>query len=165
MAVTKEDVKNSMQCKFLKYGTKYAFIGLAIVELIMFICIIVQAEDFKSGLLQFVVVFVMANVFMAIPFLIYFAMYRSIVNKYERYDVYEVLLDKPKRVWAFGHRGGYAYCYNITFTTKSNQVVTTKTKALWSDGAFSIYDKRDYDQGRIKILYDEKTGKVVVLGR
>ncbi|MBQ9765607.1 MAG: hypothetical protein IJW18_05380 [Lachnospiraceae bacterium] len=163
MAVAKETVKNSMECKALKKGTKYGFIGLVIVELIMFICIIAQAEDVWTGLMQVVGVFLLVNTFMAIPFTIYFAMYWNIVRKHERYDVYEVRLDNPKRCYI--GRGGPAYYYIVTFTNKNNEVVKARTRALWSNAAFAVYSKRDYDKKKVKILYDENSAKVVVLGK
>ncbi len=163
MAVTKEEVKNSMECRLILKGIKYSLSVLALFELIMLICIIVEADNFRAGLLQFIVVFIVVNIFMAIPLLIQFGEYRVIMGRAERYTVHEVLLENPKRSY-LGRRGP-KYYYIVSFTTVSGVDVTAKTRALWSDAPFAEYSRRDYDRRKIKILYDERTGKVVVLGR
>ncbi|MBR6637286.1 MAG: hypothetical protein IKK96_00340 [Lachnospiraceae bacterium] len=164
--VTKEDVKKTLDCVFIRKTIKVGLIFLAIAELFTYISIMIQyRENIMKGFISATVPGVMFLIFFAIPCICCFCKYRSIVNNYKNYDVYEVVLDTPKWVKFQGGRGGRAYRYIVTFTTKHNQTITTKTSALWSDGVFSVFDKRDYDNKKVKILYDEQKDKVYVLGK
>lgn len=165
--VTKEDVKKTLDCVFIRKTIKVGLIFLAIAELFTYISIMIQyRENIMKGFISATVPGVMFLIFFAIPCMYSFYKHRSIVNNYKNYDVYEVVLDTPKWVkFQGGIRSGRAYRYIVTFTTKDNQTIATKTRALWSDGIFPVFDKRDYDNKRVKILYDEQKDKVCVLGK
>jgi len=163
--VTKEEVKNSMECMYLRRGLKLYLTGIAIFWALAFLMLVLSSENLVIGLSGFGIV-VLLSVVLFSPFIFFiYLRYKKIINNYENYDVYEVILDEPKVYYGLGRRGGRIFYYNITFTTKDEKAVTTKTKPLWSESAFAFYDRRDYDKGKIKILYDERTGKVIVLGR
>lgn len=164
--VTKEDVKRTLDCVYIRKQIKFASILFVIFELILLITLISEySGDIKATLFSIVFFSVVVVLFFGIPLIYCACKHRSIVNNHENYDLYEVVLDTPKWVKFQGGRGGRAYRYIVTFTTKNNQTITTKTSALWSDGVFPVFDKRDYDNKKVKILYDEQKDKVYVLGK
>lgn len=165
--VTKEDVKKTLDCVLIRKPIKFVLISFAIFELV--VCITVMAEhsgDIKATLFSLVFLSLIVMLFFGIPLICLLCKHRSIVNNYKKYDVYEVVLDVRKRARFTGYnRDGRAYYYIITFTTKNNQTITTKTRALWSDGPLPVFDIRHYDNQKVKILYDEQKDKVYVLGK
>jgi len=164
--VTKEDVKKTLDCVLIRKQIKIVSIFFVIFELILLITLISEhSGDIKETLFSIVFFSVVVVLFFGIPLICFSCKHRSIVNNHENYDEYEVILDTPKWVKFQGGRGGRAYYYIVTFTTKNNQTITTKTSALWSDGVFPVFDKRDYDNKKVKILYDEQKDKVYVLGK
>lgn len=165
--VTKEDVKRTLDCVYIRKQIKFASILFVIFELILLITLISEySGDIKATLFSIVFFSVVVVLFFGVPIICLLCKYRSIVNNYEKYDEYEVVLDTPKWVkFQGGIRSGRAYRYIVTFTTKNNQTITTKTRALWSDGALQVFDKFHYDGRKVKILYDEQKDKVYVLGK
>ena len=161
--ITKEQVKGSLEANWRLHQAKVYLVLWGILTAVMFFISFCYAAAkgmpdaalWASGILALVY----AAVFL--PFSgVSYCKYLRIINRWEKYESYTVTLDRPGTSY-FYNRSVY---YTVRFHTESGKEVTADTMPLWSGAAFALYQLEDYNNKKIRILYDPEEEKIVVLG-
>lgn len=159
---TKEEIKNSIECKWWKKQI-YFLLGIVGILFIIFLAaslyVGLETADF-SLILSIIGCTFGINLIILGPMLIYYLyQYYKIIKNYEKYEKYIVLLDKPSTSW---HYRGAVY-YTVSFVTGDNERKVLDTKPLFSSSLFSGFDLKDYNNKKINILYDSLENKVICI--
>lgn len=163
-AVTAEQAKNSVECRYRKYQFRVLAILAAIIVAIYAIPLIAveiaYSDDNHIGLTVFIII---AVIFLSVflPFILYqYFCYRRVIRVADKCAVYRVKLDKAHG--SFWHRGASVF-YTVSFDTEEGSV-TVDTTALFSTGTwFASTYMEDYNNKDVYVLYNKDDQSVYVL--
>ncbi len=148
-------VKNSLDAISLRRGLKMFPLFIVIV--------FITDRPSPYSLLPLVAI-------ISVPFVIYCIKYFSLFKNAENYKVYYGEFSEP--LHSGWHKNRCAF--NVSFTTDRGKTVTKRTPYMWEGGryiiTFRLSKKRgrfqcdDYAERMVRILYNEMTDKMLVLG-
>lgn len=166
-SVTKEMIKTSLDARWRKRHI-YLMLGICIfISIILIISIIVAiaGSDLpKKNKMEIIFGYIgFGELTLMLLFggvLIYYVYrYFRLFKNIEKYEIYEVKLDKPNT--SYNYRN--SVYYTVSFMTNSGRRVTMDTNPVFS--TFSSYSSLDeYNNKIVKVAYNEETYTLVVLG-
>ena len=159
--ITKEQVKGSLEANWRLHQAKLYLVVLAIVAAVSLLVSLLGAA--AKGMLDAALwaggISALIYSVVILPFSAFsYCKYLRIVNRWEKYESYTVTLDRPGTSYLY-NRSVY---YTVRFRTDSGKEVTADTMPLWSSAAFALYQLEEYNNKKIRILYDPEEERVVV---
>ena len=160
--ITRDQVKNSMEARWRRHQTKQYMVAFGIVAVVSLMMSLVRAAS--KGMLDLALwgagVTVAIYVVIFLPFPVYaYWKYLQIVKNWERYEIHTVTLDRP----GTSHLYNRSVFYTVYFTSNSGKRVAADTRPLWSSAAFSPYQLDEYNNKKVRVLYDPFREEVIVL--
>ena len=161
--LTKEMVKNSIEAKWRKNQMSLHGVIALIIFVVIFFSTLVAGLQHGDILLALevsgIVILIYALLFGC--FILYYAYkYFTLFKDLERYEIYEVILDKPSTSYLY--RG--AIYYTVSFTTNKKETITQDTKPFWSSAVFAAFQLEEYNNKKIEIAYNPETEIMITLG-
>ena len=159
--ITKEQVKNSLEAKWRLHQAKVYLALWGVVTAVMFfisLCYAAAEGMLDAGLWATGIMALVYGV-VFLPFVAFsYWKYLQIIRNWEKYEVHTVMLDQPGTSYMY-KRSVY---YTVKFQAKDGAFVTADTKPLWSSAAFAFCRLEEYNNKKIRILYDPEADAVVV---
>ncbi len=161
---TVNEIKNSVEFQWRKSQVKsYLVIWLIIVCLTIFIPVIICASDDElliSGIVSWLCTIGFLGLFFW-PFSIFsYSKMRYLLKNYQKFNSYEVVLDKVST--------SYAYRRAIYYTVIVNDEGLSKkvdTNPYFSSSLLSKFSCEDYNNKKVVGLYDDKKNKFYIVKR
>lgn len=150
-----------MEARWRRHQAKLYMVVFGIVAVVSLMMSLVRAAS--KGMLDLALwgagVTVAIYVVIFLPFPVYaYWKYLQIVKNWECYEIHTVTLDRP----GTSHLYNRSIYYTVCFTSNSGKRVTADTRPLWSSAAFALYQLEEYNNKKIRILYDPEEERVVV---
>lgn len=151
--VTKETVKNSLEARWLMK----IIVSTGVCYLLCFIPFFIYRTEVKPQMILFFGIFVSVLFLPVIGYHIY--CYVNLFRYIERYEIYELELNHPKR--ARFYRG--ARHYTASFQTRKGRNVEKLTRPLWRDEFLAKVRPLKEKSIHAKIAYNDVRDAILVL--
>ncbi|MDE7161624.1 MAG: hypothetical protein K2N65_02565 [Anaeroplasmataceae bacterium] len=173
MRYSKQEIKNSLDCKWLLGHIKFCLIFLGIIIGVSFlVTILVFLSDLNDSKLSLsenlfgcllvagIVDGLMICIFLPI-IICYLYDYKKVMKLFQTAEPYIVILNQPST--SFFYRG--AVYFKLKFTTKNGVTVTVDTQPMWSTyNDYYLEEYNKYNNKEVEILYNETEDRAIVLG-
>ncbi|MCH5172457.1 MAG: hypothetical protein J1F31_06495 [Erysipelotrichales bacterium] len=161
---TMEEIKNSVEYQWRKNQVKlYLTLWLIIVGATIFIPIIVSASNYELivfGIISWLCAIVIFGLLFGSFALFSYSKMRYLLKNYQKFNSYEVVLDKVSTSYAY--RGAIYYTVTINDKDLSKKV---DTNPYFSSSLMSKFSCEDYNNKKVVGLYDDNMDKFYIVKR
>jgi len=156
--VTKERIRNSVECKWRREQCITVLIVYAVVSLFTFLRMLLEGQQDSDWYEDAVLVLAVFGAIM-LPFALYpLWKYVWMIWEWDHYRAYEVVLDRPNTSWIY--KG--AIYYTVRFQDEYGNLIIMNTKPIFSGGMLSRFHLEDFNNQTVTVYYDAKRERLLV---
>ena len=163
---TVDEIKNSVEYQWRKWQVKFLLWGLLIIGLFTFIIFIIVFSIISNFDSEFIGLGIIVWLFsvgvsglVSLPFcLYYYGKMRYLLKNYQKFNSYEVVLDKVAT--SFWYRGTVYYIVTISDNGLSRN---TRTNPYFSSYFLAKYSLGDYNNKKVVGLYDADLNRFYIV--
>lgn len=164
---TKQDIKNSVEYQWRKSRIKLLLFILLIVIVATFVIVVIPVcstspEFWDVGLLTWLICIGLTALFFGIFMLVDHSRNVYLLNHFEEFTQYEVVLDRVATGNLWRNRGSVYYIVKVA---NNGSTISVDTSPCFSSNAFSKFTCDDYNNQKVIGLYDENLHKFYVIKR
>lgn len=160
--LTKEDIKNSVAYQWRKSTLKWMLFALCAIALLMTLTMLATNPgdmEYVRWSLKYGMVVTVVYVALFAPFALYHGYkMRYLLKNYEKFGVYEVMLDQVST--SYSRRGACYYTVTIRYDGQTRKACT---QPYFPSRIFAQFPLEEYNNQKVIGLYDDRLDKFYVL--
>ena len=158
---TVDEIKNSVEYQWRKNQVKLYLLIWLVIVCVTIIPIIASIRDFDLlvvGIVSWLIVVVVFGLLFGTFALISYGKMRYLLKNYQRFNSYEVVLDKVSTSYAY--RGAVYYTVTVNYEGLSKNA---DTNPYFSSLAMSKFTCEEFNNKKVVGLYDDERNKFYVV--
>ena len=160
--LTKEEIKNSIECQWRKFHAKqlliiYLIIAAATLFVPLILLMQYGMEYLGQGIITWLICILVLGLFFGVFVLYYYSKYRYLLRNYRNFNCYEVVLDNVAT--SYSYRAIY---YTVTFN-HNGKTKKVHTNPYFSNTIFSKFSPEEYNNKKVIGLYDDNLERFYII--